>query len=182
VIVLRLKKIPIEATLILPVLIFLFVFYIFPLLKMVNLSVISEGSFSLEEYKNIFTTGLYSKVFIGSIKTSVLVTALALFIGYPLAYFTTYSKHKLLLFGVVAISMWLGIIIRSFGWIGVLGDGGALNYLIKFLNIPTHSMLYNRAAVVIGMTHILLPYMVLPLFAVMSNIPQNILKSSKSLW
>src|SRR5699024_2963892 len=91
------------------------------------------------------------------------------------------SKHKLLLFGIVAVSMWLGIIIRSYGWMGLLGENGVFNYFIQLLGIPTESLLFNRGAVIVAMVHILLPYMVLPLFAVMSNIPDNILKASRSL-
>src|SRR5690625_3412258 len=112
------KNFSAELILIFPVFLFMIVFYVYPLIKMLSLSFFNNNNFTFVEYINIFKTGLYSKVFLNSVKTSLLVTTFSFLIGYPLAYFITYSKQKVLLFGIVAISMWLGIIIRSFGWMG----------------------------------------------------------------
>lgn len=174
------RIVSIEFMLIIPVFMFMFIFYVFPMFKMLGMSFWNEG-FTFQEYVNIFQTDLYYRVFFRSLEIALYVTIISLLIGYPLAYYITYSKQKLLLFGVVAISMWLGVIIRSYGWMGVLGENGLLNFFISSLGIPTESLLYNRGAVIVGMVHILLPYMVLPLFAVMSNIPDNVLRASNSL-
>ncbi|TLQ01059.1 ABC transporter permease [Nesterenkonia salmonea] len=171
-----------ELWLIMPVFMFMAVFYAYPLLNMLAGSFEGdEGGFTLAEYRAIFDSDLYLRVFLRSLEISFWVTLISLLISYPFAYFAVYSKYTLLLFGVVAMSMWLGIIIRSYGWMGVLGDGGVLNYFIGFLTEDTSTWLYNRSAVVIGMVHILMPYMVLPLFAVMRSIPDNVLMASKSL-
>ncbi|GAB3794019.1 ABC transporter permease [Virgibacillus kimchii] len=174
------KKFSVEFLLIIPVFLFMIVFYIYPLMNMLTMS-FWDGGFTFKEYLNIFQTNLYYNVFFRSLQIAALVTIFSLLIGYPLAYYITYSKKKLLLFGIVAISMFLGIIIRSYGWMGVLGENGVLNYIISSLGLSTQSMLYNKGAVIVGMIHILMPYMVLPIFAVMSNIPDNVLKASKSL-
>lgn len=173
-------KFNVEFLLIIPVFLFMLIFYIYPLISMLTMSFWDNG-FSIQEYINIFKTNLYYTVFFRSVFLALLVTIFCLIIGYPLSYYITYSKHKLLLFGIVAISMWLGIIIRSYGWMGVLGENGILNYFIGALGFTTKSLLFNKGAVIVGMVHILMPYMVLPIFAVMSNIPDNVLRASKSL-
>lgn len=173
-------RISIKFLLIIPVFLFMLIFYIYPLVNMLSMSFWNEG-FTLQEYKNIFQNELYYTVFFRSLQLAGFVTFFSLLIGYPLAYFITYSKHKLLLLGMVAISMWLGIIIRSYGWMGILGESGILNYVLGILGLATDTLLYNSSAVIVGMVHILLPYMVLPIFAVMSNIPDNVLGASKSL-
>lgn len=167
--------------LLIPIGLFFIIFYVYPLLSMMSRSFLLENGFSLGEYKNIFETKLYIKVFFKTLKIAAIVTLLTIIIGYPLAYFITYAKNKLVLFGIVAISMWLGVIIRSYGWITILGKHGLINYVLSFLGITNDTMLYNQTAVIIGMIHILLPYMILPLFTVMATIPQNILNSSLSL-
>lgn len=167
--------------LLIPIGLFFIIFYLYPLFSMMSRSFLVDSGFTLEQYKNIFKTKLYIKVFFKTLKIAVIVTFLAILIGYPLAYFITYAKNKILLFGIVAISMWLGVIIRSYGWITILGQHGLINYVLSFLGITNDTMLYNQTAVIVGMIHILLPYMILPLFTVMATIPQNILNSSLSL-
>jgi ABC-type spermidine/putrescine transport system permease subunit I len=174
------NKISIEFLLIIPVFLFMAVFYIYPLVNMLSISFWDDG-FTFQQYINVFKTDLYYNVFLRSVTLAGLVTFFSFLIGYPLAYYITYSKHKLLLFGVVMISMWLGIIIRSYGWMGILGESGILNYFLGLLGFSTKTMLYNKGAVIIGMVHILMPFMVLPIFSVMSNIPKNVLGASKSL-
>lgn len=176
----RQKKISVEFMLIIPVFLFMIIFYIYPLFKMLSMS-FWDGGFNFQYYLSIFQTDLYYKVFFRSVEVALYVTVLSFIIGYPLAYYITYSKQKVLLLGIVAISMWLGIIIRSYGWMGVLGENGVLNFIMQSIGIPLQSLLYNQGSVIVGMSHILLPYMVLPLFAVMSNIPDSVLKASKSL-
>lgn len=167
--------------LLIPIGLFFIIFYLYPLFSMMSKSFFLDGDFSFGEYKSIFETQLYIKVFIKTLKIAVIVTMLAILIGYPLAYFITYANNKIILFGIVAISMWLGVIIRSYGWITILGKHGLINYLLSFLDISKDTMLYNQMAVIIGMVHILLPYMILPLYTVMATIPRNILNSSLSL-
>ncbi|MFD5823107.1 ABC transporter permease [Nesterenkonia xinjiangensis] len=171
-----------ELWLILPVFLFMIVFYFYPLISLLSLSFEGPEGFTLSHYATLFQTDLYLRVFLRSIEVSLWVTLFSLLIGYPFAYYAVYSKVKLLLFGVVLISMWLGIIIRSYGWMGVLGDGGLVNYILGLLGRQeTSTWLYNEQAVVIGMVHILMPYMILPVYAVMRSIPDNVLKASRSL-
>jgi putative spermidine/putrescine transport system permease protein len=174
------RKLSIELILVIPVLIFMCIFYIYPLFNLLILS-FGENQFTMSNYQKVFMTDLYYTVFFRSIKIAFLVTLFSLLIGYPFAYYVTYSKKKLMLFGFVAISMWLGVIIRSYGWMGVLGEQGLLNYLLSLVGISYESLLYNEKAIILGMVYILMPFMILPIFSVMSNINNNILLASKSL-
>src|SRR5690625_3343844 len=98
--------------LLVPILFFTIIFYVYPMIEMLGRSLWNEG-FTLTEYINIFRTDLYYSVFFRSLQLATMVTLFGLMLGYPLAYYIVYSDRKIILLGIVAISMWLGIIIRS---------------------------------------------------------------------
>src|SRR5690606_36657771 len=83
----------------------------------------------------------------------------------------------------VLLPFWTSLLVRSAGWIVVLQDQGMLNYLLSFLGLGERaiSLLYSRAAVYIAMTHVLLPFMILPIFSVMRGISDTHLKAAASL-
>lgn len=175
------KRISGELLLLLPILLFMIVFYIYPLLNLFKISLYDNGELTLAHFAKLFSTDLYLRVFWRSVRLALFVTLVSFLLGYPLAYYIQYSKRKLELFGIVALSMWLSVIIRSYGWVGVLGTNGVLNYILSLADLPGLKLLHSETAVIIGMVHILLPYMVLPIYSVMNGMNHNVIKASKSL-
>lgn len=177
----RRKLLSNEFVLLLPILLFMLIFYCYPLLNLLKISVYGNDGFTLEHFVKLFSKDLYIRVFWESVKIAVNVTLISLLVGYPFAYYISYSNYKLALFGAVAMSMWLGVMIRNYGWMGVLGENGIINYFLTLAGIEKVKILHTNTAVIIGMVHILLPYMVLPIYSVINGINQNILRASQSL-
>ncbi|HLH92316.1 MAG TPA: ABC transporter permease [Xanthobacteraceae bacterium] len=116
---------------------------------------------------------------------SLLVTATALLLGYPVAYYLANRRgprFTLVLFCVI-VPYFTSIIVRTFSWMVILGRNGLINHLLQDLGLidAPLPLLYNRTAVVIGMTYVLLPYMVLTLFAAMRSIDPNLLRAARGL-
>ncbi|MFB6466988.1 ABC transporter permease [Cytobacillus sp. Hz8] len=158
-------------------------------ISMVNVLMISvkdENGFTLSYLKEVLTGTLYLRVLWITIKISLLVTAFSLLIGYPVAYFVVITKSKFwqqIMLGTVLTTLWISLLARTFSWQVILQEYGALNKLLMTLGIinqPLH-LLYNTWGVVIGMTHILIPYMILSLHSVMEGIDRRLLQAAQGL-
>ncbi len=116
---------------------------------------------------------------------SLLVTATVLLVGYPIAYYLANRRgprFTLVLFCII-VPYFTSIIVRTFSWMVLLGRSGLINQLLQeagLIDAPL-ALLYNKTAVVIGMTYVLLPYMVLTLFAAMRSIDQNLLLAARGM-
>lgn len=116
---------------------------------------------------------------------SLLVTATVLLLGYPIAYYLANRRgfrFTLVLFCVI-VPYFTSIIVRTFSWMVLLGRSGVINQLLQGLGLIDSPLplLYNKTAVVIGMTYVLLPYMVLTLFAAMRSIDHNLLRAARGM-
>ena len=116
---------------------------------------------------------------------SATVTLLAILIGYPLAYWlSTLSERRAnLMMILVLVPFWTSVLVRIAAWIVLLQNNGLVNRLLMFLNLTDAPvpLLFNRLGVVIAMVHILLPFLILPLYSVMKSIPPNYLRAAVSL-
>lgn len=158
----------------------------FPMVGVLKLSLYNENGFTLTYFKEIFSTTLYMKVLWITIKTSFIVTIMALIISYPIAYVlvsVNSSVWKKLMMGIVMLSLWISLLVRTFTWTVILQEHGIINtFLIKMglIHQPLH-LIYNDIGVVIGMTHILVPYMILSLYSVMEGIDRRLLQAAQGL-
>lgn len=116
---------------------------------------------------------------------SLIVTMVALIVAYPIAYTMTRVKGLLvtLLIMSVVLPYFTSIIVRTYSWMVILGRQGLLNDLLLGIGLVDEpvSFMYNTFAVVIGMTYVLLPYLVLTLYATMRGIDPNLLKAARGL-
>lgn len=116
---------------------------------------------------------------------AALVTILTLAIGYPLAYFLSQRKPRTatLLMILVVIPYFTSVLVRTYAWMVLLGSHGIINDLLIRLHLIDEpvKLLYNRTGVLIGMTYMLLPYMVLALYSVMRSIDARLLLAAESL-
>ncbi len=159
-----------------------------------------SSSFRLDNYANaldykVNINGGYSKnpvqersyvpILIRTLWIASLITILCFLLAYPVAYFIAHQTTKvaniLLLF--VLLPFWTSFLVRITSWIAILQTNGVINNLLSYLDIINKPLdiLYNQFATVIAMVHILLPFMILPLYSVMKGIDGTYIKASKSL-
>jgi putative spermidine/putrescine transport system permease protein len=145
---------------------------------------VTDPRVALTHYQRIFTTPVYTRVMVNTFVTSLVVTGLCLVLGYPVAYVMARRPGRVatLLLTVVAMSFWTGFLVRTYAWLVILGGKGpvAAAYLALGLG-KAPQLLFTTFSSTLGMTHILLPYMILALYAVMKKIDPNHLKAAASL-
>jgi putative spermidine/putrescine transport system permease protein len=170
------------ALLLAPCLIWIAFFFLTPLLLMCWRSLAAEG-FSFESYQSLFTSPLYTKVMITTVRTAAIATVAALVLAYPLAYALTISGPKLrgLILVFVLIPYWVDIIVRSFSWLILLGDNGLVNKALLGLGLVSSplELLYNPFSVLLAMVQILLPLTTITLFGAMLRIDRTLMAAAK---
>jgi putative spermidine/putrescine transport system permease protein len=128
---------------------------------------------------------IYVQVFLRTVWISALVTILCLVLGYPVAYLlaTVPTGTSNLLMILVLLPFWTSLLVRTTAWVVVLQTEGVLNDLLIFLNVIDDriQLIFNRFGVIVAMTHILLPFMILPIFSVMKTISPSYVRAAQSL-
>jgi putative spermidine/putrescine transport system permease protein len=166
-----------------PGVLFLLLIFIVPVAYVLALSV-TDPTISLMHYRRIFTVPLYIGVLLHTFRTALLVTFVCLLLGYPFAYVMStrgdWIARTLLL--IVGISFWTSFIVRTYAWLVILGNRGPVvaTYAALGLSQPPQ-LLFTSFSSTLGMTHILLPYMILALYAVMRRIDPIHLRAAQSL-
>ena len=141
--------------------------------------------FTLKHYLHILHAPVYFRIFLITFRIAFLVTVVCLIAGYPVAYLLSkVSPHKSnLLMIFVMIPFWTSILVRSYAWMVLLQREGILNVMLMKLGLISApvKMIFNPIGVTVGMVHVLLPFMILPLLAVMKGIDRNLLKAAENL-
>ncbi|WP_146758999.1 ABC transporter permease [Rhizobium tropici] len=165
--------------LLVPSAIFLSLFFIFPLLKLIAIS-LPNGS--TEFYRQIFTTPLFLRVIGETFRVSFIVMIVTVVVAYPYAYAMAHGGRKVLLLLSIAllIPFWVSLLLRSFSWIILLQNSGLINEILLATGLTDRPLRLIRTpvGVAVGMVHILLPYAVLPLYTVMKKIDLRLLEAS----
>ena len=170
--------------LLLPALLALGTFFVYPLYGILLRSVYKNG-YTLESYRQVARTSVYLMVIALTFRTAGVVTLIALLLGYPLAYVLATVRPRLarVLVVIVVLPFLTSIIVRTYAWMVLLGSNGVVNQYLQALGL-THQplrLLYNQAGVVVGMTYVLLPFMVLTLASVMRGIDPALVRAAHSL-
>ena len=130
---------------------------------------------------------IYVSLFYRTLWMSLLITVLCLLLGYPVAYLLASlpARTSNLLMILVLLPFWTSLLVRTTSWIALLQTQGVLNDLLVFVGlIPEEArlqMIYNKVGTIVAMTHILLPFMILPLYSVMKTIPASYMQAARSL-
>lgn len=169
----------------------LVVFFVFPMMTMLlysfwrvdNYQIVAD--FTWRNYQKI-SGSLYVNVFLSTIRLSITVTLLSLLIGYPVAYFLARKvrKFKLTLLLLVILPLWTSYLVRTYAWMLILGTNGVINQALQGLGLtdkPVTWLLYSDFAVTIALVHIYMPYLILPLYAVLEKIEPNLLEAAWDL-
>ena len=130
-------------------------------------------------------TQIYLQLYAKTLKLALVITLLCALLGYPLAYYLAglQSNRAKLLLVLVLLPFWTSLLVRTTAWIALLQTNGVINTLLTgsgLLDQPLE-MLYTSFATVVAMTHILLPFMILPLYSVMRGIDPSYLRAALSL-
>ncbi len=161
---------------------FLLLLFLVPVFRFLLFSI--EGG-SLAHFEKIFTDGLHALVFFETLKIAAIVTLCCLLLGYPLSYWlaTTTPFWRSLGFAFLLLPFWISVLVRTYAWMILLGRNGVVNRNLIALGIidAPLPLLHNVAGVVIGMVHVLLPYMVFPLYAVMRRMDPALLSAAEGL-
>jgi putative spermidine/putrescine transport system permease protein len=128
---------------------------------------------------------IYIDVFARTLFISGLVTAFCFLLGYPIAYLLSKlpARTSNLLMIFVLLPFWTSMLVRTTAWIVLLQKGGVINSTLLSLGLISEplDLMFNRFGVVVAMTHILLPFMILPLFSVMKSVPSTYVRAARSL-
>jgi len=143
------------------------------------------GPFGLHNYAHFWSSAVYTKTVLKSLLIGFEVTAICLLVGYLPAYYLARLKtaNRAFLIVLLIIPFWTSIIIRTYAWILIFGNQGAFNYYLLKLGLIDSPirLLYSEFAVVLGLVHIMLPFMILPIYTSIDRIDQSLLDASMGL-
>lgn len=157
------------------------IFVIVPLALVIVFSFTSPlGEFTLE---NMINVGKYSTVFLRSVILGIISTVVCLFLGYPMAYFISKIniKHQSVIIMLLMIPMWTSFLLRTYAWMTILEYNGLLNKLLTFIGLSKINMINTPGAIVLGMVYNFLPYMILPIYTVLSKIDNKVIEAAQDL-
>ena len=139
-----------------------------------------SGSFTME---NILSVGQYSNVFLRSIWLGAVATAVSLALGYPLAYIIARlnAKRQNVMVMLVMLPMWMNFLLRTYAWMTLLEDNGLINWALAAIGLPRIHMINTAGAVVLGMVYNYIPYMILPLYSVLTKIDRSVIEAAQDL-
>jgi putative spermidine/putrescine transport system permease protein len=165
----------------LPALAFLFLCLVLPLSSLLLLSV-SEPELGLGNYAKLLGDATYGKVLFNTFFVASVVTLVTLIISYPVAWLLVILPRNWaqILFAVILLSMWTNLLARTYGWMVLLQRTGVINRTLMDLGLITEPLplINNLFGVTIGMTYIMLPYVILPLHATLSGIDPAIMQAA----
>lgn len=168
-----------------PAFLLVFVVLLIPVGWLFFLSFIDKDGFTLSHYARLWQNDAYFEIFRVTFLSSFLVTVLTVVLGYPLAYLLSQLPRRAAIIGltVVLLPFWTSLLVRTYAWLVLLQRKGLVNSTLMSLGLIDEplNLVYNMSGVVIGMVHIMLPFMVLPLYATMRSIDPGLMRAAISL-
>jgi putative spermidine/putrescine transport system permease protein len=166
----------------LPALLLLLLLFVLPLGRLFALSF--EGG-SLAWYEKALTGGLYTTILFRTFEIAAIVTACCLVIGYPVAFLlaTTTPMWRTLGFAFVMLPLWTSVLVRTYAWMVLLGRNGIINRMLIDSGLMEQPLplLNSRMAVILGMVHVMLPFMILPIYSAVTRIDPDLPKAARGL-
>lgn len=169
-----------------PYIIWSALFIVIPLILVLVFSFTVENGdkliFSLENYKRLINP-IYLKVFLRSIVLAGSSTIICLLVGYPVAYIISkahISKRNTLIL-LFILPMWMNFLLRTYAWVAILGKNGILNSFLGLFGIEPVTLLYTNFAILLGMVYNFLPFMVLPIYTVLTKMDKDLLNAAADL-
>jgi putative spermidine/putrescine transport system permease protein len=141
------------------------------------------GEFTLEHYTHVFTDSYYHGIFWRTFWISGLVTLICVLVGAPEAYVLSRMRNpwRSILLLVVLAPLLVSVVVRAFGWSMLLGPEGAVNALLGLAGIGPVKMLYTEIAVIVALVHVMLPFMVIPVWTSLQKLDAGVENAALSL-
>ena len=162
------------------------VFVLLPLVILLGNSVLvttgGESHFSMANFARVLDP-LYLKVIWRSLKLALLTTLICLILGYPMAMILAksgFGKGSIMVI-LLIIPMWMNFLARTYAWMSLLDGAGILSTFLKSLGLPGLNVLYTEGAVILGMVYNFLPYMILPIYSVLSKLDNSLVEAAQDL-
>ncbi len=170
-----------------PYLFWIAMFVVIPIFMVFGFSMIttnSDGSWQLtfSNFTRAFDP-IYIAVLARSLKIAVEATLICFLVGYPMAMILAKMDIKYRTFAVMmfVVPMWMNFLLRTYAWMTILGKNGVLNGILSFFDLPQMTFLYSEGAVLLGMVYNFLPFMVLPIYTVLTKMDQSLIEAAEDL-
>ena len=176
-----------------PTLVFAVLLLAIPLIMVVALSFWTQDyltldrTFTTANYQTAWTEPMYQYLMARSLKISMFVTALTIFLAYPVSYFISFRvppKRKAMWIFLITIPFWTSYLIRIFLWKVILGYNGVINGSLTGLGLidqPLSFILYNQNAVVLTLAHAWVPFAILPIFVALEKVDRSLIEAAEDL-
>lgn len=169
-----------------PALLIVGILMLAPIAWLLSMSFVDlEGNLSFANYELFFLQPVYREMFINTFKIAFTVTAITVLLGYPCAYLivNTPTPWSGLLMLAVLIPFWTSGLVRTFSWIIILQRNGLVNSSLVGLGLIDRPipLVHNMTGTIIGMVHIMVPFLILPLYASMKTIDGNLMRAAANL-
>jgi mannopine transport system permease protein len=175
---------PLSLLLIAPLVLLLAWTFFLPIARLL-LTSFTEPSFGLSHYARLLAEPLYVQVFIRTLWIAAACTVFTLVIGYPVAMLMARHGGKFAIIATmcVLIPLWTSVLVRSYAWVIVLERNGLINSWLMARGLISQplKLLYTNGAVLMAMTHVLLPFMVLPIATALKSVPPDLPKAALNL-
>ncbi|MBQ4100595.1 MAG: ABC transporter permease [Oscillospiraceae bacterium] len=164
-----------------PYLIWMVIFIVVPLALVVGFAFTNDaGEFTIA---NISSVGIYSNVLLKSLWLAAIATVICLIIAYPLAYIISRlgTNRQNTMVMLVMLPMWMNFLLRTYAWMTLLEKNGLINKFFGLFGLGPFEMINTQGAVVLGMIYNYLPFMILPLYSIMTKIDSKIIEAAEDL-
>lgn len=169
-----------------PYIVWMLIFIVVPLLLVLFYSFTiqtDEGIRLTFEHYQRFLDPIYINVLIRSVVLALISTGICLVVGYPFSMILAskdFNSKKIMLM-LVVVPMWMNFLLRTYAWMTLLERNGIINSILSALSLPHLNILYTENAVILGMVYNFLPFMILPIYSVMSKIDQSMIEAAEDL-
>ena len=164
-----------------PYLVWSLLFIIAPLIMVAYYAFTDRtGAFSLNSVQQIPS---YIPTILLSILYGLAATVICLILGYPFAYiFSKFSvRRQQMMVLLVMLPMWMNFLIRTYSWMTILGDSGVINTILTAVGLEPLKLINTGGAVILGMVYNFLPYMILPIYSVISKMDNSLIEAAQDL-
>ncbi len=164
-----------------PYLVWMAVFIVVPLLLVFYFAFTDKnGSFSLD---NITSIGQYASVFVNSIWLALIASALCLLMAFPLAYYISRlpENRQSIMLMFFMLPMWMNFLLRTYSWMTLLEKNGIINQIFGLFGLGPFQLINTKGAVILGMIYNYLPFMIMPLYSVMTKIDKSLIEAAQDL-
>jgi putative spermidine/putrescine transport system permease protein len=172
------------AALVLPLLLVTLALFVYPIGQILVTSVFDRG-LTMAHYARALGDPIYLRVLWITVKISLLTTVCCLLLGYPMAYLMAEASPRLrsTLVALVAISFFMSLLVKNYAWTVLLQETGIINTLLLRTRVIARPLplMYNLFGVLVGMVHMLLPFVILPLFSVFAGMDRSLRQASHTL-